>query len=231
MAQIETTKSRFSDAPWMKFREYITIIGAGGIGSWTAFILAKMGYNITVYDNDVLETVNIGSQLYPLQFCNKTKVNAMEEMFNFFDRNYYGYDAIADRFTEDHAADYYMICAVDNMATRKLSVEKWFKYNEENGWVNNPIYIDGRMDAESIEIYCLTCAEDFHKYQHSLFNDEEVSDAPCSFKSTPYTAALIGSRITSILINHICNFMDNNTIRTVPFYIQEIIPLFYTKVV
>ena len=43
----------------------IHIIGIGGIGSWTAFILAKMGcQDINLYDFDEVEDHNIASQIY-----------------------------------------------------------------------------------------------------------------------------------------------------------------------
>lgn len=86
------------------------------------------------------------------------------------------------------------------------------------------------MDAESLEILCLRNEKDYLKYKEEfLFDDKDVEDAPCSFKSTPYTAALIGSRITSCLVNHICNTVENNDLRVIPFYLQEIIPIFYTN--
>src|SRR3990167_4073203 len=56
----------------------ITVIGAGAIGSWTTLALAKMGFaNITVYDHDKVETVNLNAQVYGAYDVGRPKVSAL----------------------------------------------------------------------------------------------------------------------------------------------------------
>ena len=76
----EETRQRFKDAVWLKYTEPVTLIGAGGIGSWVALLLYKMGYKIEVYDSDNLEELNIGSQLYSLNNCNNSKLKALQAL-------------------------------------------------------------------------------------------------------------------------------------------------------
>lgn len=73
---------RFSNAPWAKKRA-VTLGGAGGIGSNVAYNLIKLGYDIYLFEYDVVEahnigrtnnTKNIGKRLHSLKkFCIFTK--------------------------------------------------------------------------------------------------------------------------------------------------------------
>lgn len=42
----------------------VTIVGLGGLGSWTALALAKCGFPLSVYDHDEVEQKNVQNQLY-----------------------------------------------------------------------------------------------------------------------------------------------------------------------
>src|SRR3990167_6840796 len=58
----------------------ITVIGAGGIGSWATLALAKMGCsNISVIDFDKVEIKNTPSQIYTMSQKGKNKVSALKE--------------------------------------------------------------------------------------------------------------------------------------------------------
>jgi tRNA A37 threonylcarbamoyladenosine dehydratase len=55
----------------------ITVVGAGAIGSFTVLTLAKMGFNnITVFDDDEIDFVNINNQFYRISDIGKKKVDA-----------------------------------------------------------------------------------------------------------------------------------------------------------
>ncbi|MHA1199668.1 MAG: hypothetical protein ACTSQF_10110, partial [Candidatus Heimdallarchaeaceae archaeon] len=68
MNEIDVTKSRFRDASWFGNVETLTtpivVGGAGGIGSWLTFFLARMLSNnyIFLYDFDTVEEVNMAGQ-------------------------------------------------------------------------------------------------------------------------------------------------------------------------
>ena len=59
----------------------ITVIGAGAIGSAVVVTLAKMGCSdITVWDMDTLEDVNVPNQICKLSMVGKPKTEALAEL-------------------------------------------------------------------------------------------------------------------------------------------------------
>lgn len=50
---------RFEGAPWVTKRT-VTIGGIGGIGSNVAYVLAKWGYDMEIFEDDVVEIHNVG---------------------------------------------------------------------------------------------------------------------------------------------------------------------------
>ena len=62
-------QARFKDAPWFPVAsEPVLIGGAGGIGSWLTFFLAKIGFSPIVYDFDTIEEHNLGKSIILLTF-------------------------------------------------------------------------------------------------------------------------------------------------------------------
>jgi tRNA A37 threonylcarbamoyladenosine dehydratase len=57
----------------------VTLIGAGGIGAMSALALAKMGVGrLVIYDEDVVDQVNIPVQFHKLSDIGKPKAAAIE---------------------------------------------------------------------------------------------------------------------------------------------------------
>ena len=81
-------RARFKDAEWFPNTSYdsssITIMigGCGGIGSWTSFFLANIGYKIIVYDFDTVEEHNLAGQLFTKSDIGEYKVVAMQKMIS-----------------------------------------------------------------------------------------------------------------------------------------------------
>ena len=234
---MEETRLRFSGLEWFPTPEKkidIHIGGAGGIGSWTAFFLARIGYNIVIYDVDTVETHNLAGQLFSKNDIGARKVSAVNNLVhNFCDTSLTVYSS----FIQNHAIfNPYMISAFDNMEARKAMLEKFENYldnresqisrimEEEGGIVpedkycisDMPLFIDGRMEAEQIQIFCVT-PDRIERYKETLFEDSSVEDAPCSFKQTSHTASMMGSLITTLFTNHITNLKLGEKIREVPF--------------
>ena len=146
---VDEATSRFSSAIWYENIQKKTVIlaGVGGIGSHLGFLLARMKpASMFIYDDDIVETVNMSGQLYGQSDLGRPKVSALAEMI----RNYAGYSsvfAIRERFTEESEASDIMICGFDNMAARKLFFNKWVNHvqskpEEER---KNCLFIDGRI--------------------------------------------------------------------------------------
>ena len=74
----EEVLARFSDAPWASEIRSITIGGAGGLGSWLAMFLARVGHRIDIYDFDHVGTENIGGgQFYSERQAGQAKTSAL----------------------------------------------------------------------------------------------------------------------------------------------------------
>lgn len=94
---------------------------------------------------------------------------------------------------------------------------------------DTPIFIDGRLRAEQMQIFCVT-PNRIEEYEKHLFDDSEVEDAPCTLKQTSHSAAMIGAHMTAFFTNHLTNNYSGDIDRTVPFLWEYFIPLDYLKV-
>ena len=100
---IDESTTRFSGAEWFNEiqKARIIIAGIGGIGSNVAFQLARMiPANLTLYDDDNVEMVNMAGQLFCSNDIGEAKVNAIANMIH----NYASMKqvlAIKDKFTSD----------------------------------------------------------------------------------------------------------------------------------
>lgn len=165
----------------------ITIIGAGGIGSWVTFALAKMGFeNITVFDPDYVDIVNVGNQLYSFDDVGQLKVNALARTCENVGAKIRTFPSF---FTQQDAirCKGIVILAVDSMKARKMIHE---------AVPNNCLLIDGRMGAEKILIYSASTALQRFNYEKTLYSDENAEQAPCTAKATSYCALTIAGLIT-----------------------------------
>jgi len=211
---------RFKDAPWFSERkEQVMIGGAGGIGSYLTFLLSRAGFSPTVYDFDKIEEHNLGGQFFRTIDVGKPKVEAVyhitrefcnEEINTFF-----------KRITDESPTHYFIFSAFDNMKARKDLFEVW-KRSVENCPVT-PIFIDGRLSMEQLQIFCVTPHE-IEQYEEHLFDDSLIEDAPCTMKQTSHGAAMIASHMVSMFTNHITNIYEREKVRDVPFFYEYFIP-------
>lgn len=221
---VDDTTSRFSSAIWYENIQKKTIIlaGVGGIGSYVGFLLARMKPNaMFIYDDDIVEAVNMSGQLYGQSDLGLSKVSALAEMV----RNYANYSsifAISERFTNESEASDIMICGFDNMEARKLFFNKWeahvaSKPIEERA---NCLYIDGRLAAEEFQVLCIKGDDEFNisRYAHEfLFSDAEADETVCSYKQTTFCANMIASYMVNLFVNFCANQCNPLIDRDLPF--------------
>ena len=219
---VDEATSRFSSAIWYENIQKKTIIlaGIGGIGSHLGFLLARMKpASMFIYDNDIVETVNMSGQLYGQSDLGIPKVTALAKMI----RNYANYGsvfAISERFTDESEASDIMICGFDNMVARKLFFNKWLdhvqsKPEEERA---NCLYIDGRLDAEMFQILCIRGDDNYNisRYNNEfLFSDAEADETVCSYKQTTFCANMIASYMVNLFVNFCAN--EVGAYRDLPF--------------
>lgn len=218
---MEGTLDRLKDAPWLKYKTpYILIGGAGGIGSWTALLIARAGLAPFIADFDTIEVHNMGGQLFSSNQIGKPKAFAVQDNIKAFcDKEVIAFnEKITSSF--EHST-HLMISAFDNMRARKDLFNLWLEDNKDN---KEAIFIDGRLTAEQLQIFCVT-PDKAEEYKDHLFDDSEVEDAPCTFKQTSHSAAMIASHITGFMTNHLTNLVQGDKARAVPFKWEYFIPI------
>lgn len=221
---VDEATSRFSSAIWYENIQKKTVIlaGVGGIGSYVGFLLARMKpASMFIYDDDIVEAVNMSGQLYGQSDLGRTKVSALAEMI----RNYAGYSsvfAINERFTNESEASDIMICGFDNMAARRLFFNKWVNHvqskpEEER---KNCLFIDGRLAAEEFQVLCIKGDDEYNinRYNNEfLFSDAEADETICSYKQTTFCANMIASYMVNLFVNFCANQCEPLIDRDLPF--------------
>ena len=224
--QANPTHSRFLDASWYGRYQSCIVGGAGGIGSWLTLFLARQGHSIYLYDFDTVEEHNIGGQLYSTEDIGLSKVSATYTNVQRFTNN--SIYSINERYDENSFPGPVMFACFDNMASRKLMVEKWVQHNFFPDRVPVPdelfLFMDGRLNAETADILCLQTKEDVERYlKDDYFEDSKVADAPCTFKATSHCGAILAGMMTSIFNNAIANKFANEG-RSVPYKTSIYLP-------
>lgn len=221
----EQNFDRFKDAPWFpQSQEPVVIGGAGGIGSWLAFFLTRIGFTPIVYDFDVIEAHNIGGQLFRASDIGKHKVIALSEITrDFCGSEISTFMVPVDMNTPTH---HFMFSAFDNMKARREMFEVWKK--SIPGCPITPIFIDGRLELEQLQIFCVT-PDRIDDYEARLFDDNLIEDAPCTMKQSSHTAGMIASLMSAFFTNHIANIYERQVSRHVPFFYEFYIPLMLTN--
>lgn len=172
----------------------ILLIGAGGIGSWTALALIKIGCsNLTVVDHDTVGEENIPSQFYKPEQIGQPKAEALAQ--NIKELTGTEITPIVSKVNMGPHFFDVIISAVDSMETRKdiwnSLVHHTFPY----------LYIDGRMGGEVIRIISTNCENDEHveKYHASITNAQPTDDEPCTERAICYNTFVCGGLISSLV--------------------------------
>jgi hypothetical protein len=235
---IDETTSRFSGAIWYEQiqKQIVTLAGVGGIGSYCAFLLARMKpERLIIYDPDKVEAVNMSGQLYGRHDLGAYKGVALAGMIKDY-ADYYSMVTHTERFTEESEATDIMICGFDNMEARKVFYNKWKshisgKSKEEKA---KCLFIDGRLAAEEFQVLSIQGNDNRAMAEYEvmwLFNDAEAEETICSYKQTTFMANMIASVMVNVFVNFIANQCGPIIDRDVPFFISYDAGTMFTKVV
>lgn len=222
MTELNQRHIRFSDAHWYNNKEKldISIIGAGGIGSYLGVLLSRIGdHNLYIYDFDNIDETNMAGQLYTTTQLGFSKVDSIA--FNIYNFSNLVINSMS-KFTKDSMVTPYMFTPLDNMDVRKLAFDKWV---EEYGNTSEALFIDCRMLMESLEVYFVT-KDRIEDYKKELFPDNEIEEAPCSAKATSHCGAMCASLAVAGFTNFLSNLYTDTDIREVPFKIRVDLPFF-----
>ena len=172
------------------------ILGCGAIGSATALQLVRMGAeNFCLYDNDIVDTGNIGVSQYNIEDISYPKVERLKSKI-------LNINAQAEIMcTNEMFSNYvYMndddiiILGFDSMESRLDAVKAI------GGWKYSQPFalIDGRMGAEHYQQYVIL-KPNLKKYKQVWYSDEDGSEEPCNMKATSYCSNMSGSFIANAI--------------------------------
>lgn len=200
MTDIDYTRQRdFFDPEKVDAR--VTIVGCGGIGSFTGVALAKLGVReFKLVDFDHVEAHNVPNQFfYPAQ-VGMSKVDALAETIS---------DTagaiITGRGSPGPCVMPYeqslqaglplspiVISALDSMSAR---ADLW---NLVKNKLDCKLFLDGRLGAENVLLYAAnpTLPSDQRGYEATLHTDAEGVDLPCTGRAIIDVGFAIGSLMT-----------------------------------
>jgi hypothetical protein len=223
-AKIKQNFDRFKDMTWFspQFKYPIIIGGMGNIGSYLAFYLSRLGFKIYGYDNDIVEEVNFGGQLYSYSQIGKKKVAAVGELVKEFS-NSSKFVPMDELYLPDSMISPFMFSAFDNMESRATMFKNWRSplYAEDSAV--QPIFIDGRTTIETGIIFCVT-QKTANSYVETLELSKNLPDMACSAKATAHNGAIIASFMAGCFVNHLTNMKSKKEVREVPFKINYELP-------
>lgn len=224
---VDESTTRFSGASWFNEiqKSRVIIAGIGGIGSNVAFQLARMApANITLYDDDVVERVNMAGQLYSSKDIGQNKVDAIASMISIY-TSAKQVNAIASKFTDNTEAGDIMICGFDNMAARKTFYNSWKRHLSTKTPETRAkcLFLDGRLSIDTLQIFCIQGDDEvsMNRYETEfLFSDFQAEHTVCSMKQTTYLACMIGSLMVNLFTNFIANSLNPVIPYDLPFFTE-----------
>lgn len=197
----------------------IAIVGCGGIGSFAALALAKMGCrNLALYDDDLVEDHNVPNQIYRPEDVGKAKVEALAEILVAFADLH---PEVHRERVDGHRLQGIAIACVDSMEARKIIWRKSIRYR-----ASVKLYIDARMGAEVSRLYTVRPVDpdDVRFYEKTLYDDAEAAPLPCTASAIIYNgfsiASLIGNQVKKFVMGEgvkqeiLCDLMTLTLIAT-----------------
>ena len=173
------------------------ILGCGAIGSAAATQLCRMGAeNFCLYDNDTVDTGNVGVSQYTQYDVGHAKVDMLNSKLKDINPDTLEVNCVDEMFSNyvylnDNDI---IILGFDSMKSRMDAVKAI------TGWKQSRPYalVDGRMGAEHYQQYVLL-KPTLKAYKMIWYSDDEGSDEPCNMKATSYCSNMSGSFIANAI--------------------------------
>ena len=180
--------------------------------------------NITLYDDDVVERVNMAGQLYSTNDIGQRKVDAIASMISAYTLAKQ-VNAVPSKFTDNTEAGDIMICGFDNMAARKIFYNSWKRHVQTLTPDSRVkcLFLDGRLSIDTLQIFCIQGDDkvNMDRYETEfLFSDFQAEHTICSMKQTTYLACMIGSLMVNLFTNFIANSLNPVIPYDLPFFTE-----------
>ena len=175
----------------------VVLIGAGAIGSAVALCLGKMGLGeLLVYDNDVVDEVNLAGQLYRNDDIGRPKVEALAELLaSMTTTEVTPIPALFD----GRCMTIVTISAVDSMRSRRRI------WNHLRGRREVEVYVDSRMGGLVGEIHVVRPGSPLEEasYRATLHRDDEALPERCTARSIAFNTMGIAAQVGSLVRGHL----------------------------
>ena len=185
------------------------VIGCGGIGGYTALLLAKMGVQrLCLIDHDKVEEVNVGTQIYGRGSVGKYKVKELASLLREHTPVIYDETHVM-KFHPDllglfTAPRRLIITALDSIEARREVWDVVYTTMADG----DTLYVDPRMTLESLEVNALSIGAMYPSsakvrlaYDNRIKDTSQVyEEQPCGEQSMPGTGMFAASVIMSIVL-------------------------------
>lgn len=221
LGEIEYTRGRDFFDPSEHPNAHVTIVGCGGIGSFTAHALAKLGIpSITLVDFDVVEAHNIPNQAYTMEDIGLPKAVALAHAL---DQTTKADVSIIEAQIVDGGLDTgeawplggIIISALDSMYARQMLWE------QVRGQFGTSLLIDGRLGGQNIVVYTAIPVHmpDIAGYEATLISDdsEHILEQPCTGRNV----IDVGYAMAAIITRHVRQHITNHEVPKITFQDQE----------
>ena len=178
-----------------------TQVGVGGIGSFAAFAVAKMGVPyVTLIDPDIVEAHNLPNQMFDTADADYHKVEAMAEQIERVAPACLVRPNIAAVYEHGwepgDGAEFGQLQGVvgSGLDSMKARSDLWSTSIKYNPLV--PLYIDGRLDGQSVVIYAVNPCdpEDIEQYERTLLDDDAVPAGVCTERNIIDVGFFVGAQ-------------------------------------
>lgn len=185
----------------------VSIVGLGGIGSFAAISLAKLGIpRLNLIDFDTVEPHNVPNQFYLIDSVANTKAAALSDLchglapitaspyIGRMDKT--GFHATAADNTFEPTP--VMLSGLDSMSAR---TDVW-EYIRLNPRIK--IYLDARIAGQLIVIYAVNPMDldSIDAYEKTLHSDDEAIAAPCTERGVIDVGMIVGGLLTRLVRSH-----------------------------
>ncbi|MFC1640874.1 ThiF family adenylyltransferase [Patescibacteria group bacterium] len=176
----------------------MNIIGVGGIGSPIAETLARMGFDLRIWDHDTVSPENVGSQRYGFPDIERPKVDVLKERLE--TAYQITVEANACKYEGQEVLEGIVVSGVDSLETRAMIWEH-MKFNPAV-----TLFIDGRVGGTRFKVFALNPCGDLdraEKYESRLDLTASRTELQCTSKFAPQAGSALDWCITSLIISHI----------------------------
>lgn len=176
-----------------------TLVGCGGVGSFSAIALSKLGIpSLTLIDFDEVEAHNIPNQFFEVEQIGSKKCEALAALCERFGNT--DCHTVDTKIEKDDGSKWMspVVLGLDSMDAREAA---WSTI-KRSPYV--PVMIDVRLSGQSIVMYSVDpcSSEDIKQYENTLHADDEANEQACTERGVIDVGFQVGSLVSRMVRKH-----------------------------